>query len=678
MLWEEVGKWCWRRQRPALLGFVLLGLGTSALGAWNWARQTEGWAVRWSVHGLGGRTLVTESAEPVVDLPNCYRAMSRYSQGWPFERLPLPPEAPTLDASLRTHLMVPPGGRRLHLHSPNTWRLWVDGQPYTGAVLRSGVHQVRLRWWGADLRQDACGLHLRWQAPGGWWQPVPRAALARPQAPSAKWYWLGMGVGWLLAAAVAYSLRAGPRRQQRLRLVAMGLVGLVGLGLRLVDYSIMPHFFENGDELFAAWNGFQLLTHGRTLGWSLWAHRYAEAVQQGTLGYFGQAWALISPYFEHPPLMHLLAGAAAKLGGASHFHACKLQHTRLVAILLSSVSIYLVWRIAEVATGRFAVALVAGALQAILPLSVLQGRVVKEESLLTVLMLASTLAWLRWRAEPSQRRFLWSAMGWAALTPPTKITGLAFVLALCLLASRHLGWRDLGRAALLACSGFVALLLFGAAIDPAAWLEATQLQASIRASHWNLFPRFFHVALINENLVGRGWLLFLWVGYLWALGRKLLRTEALVWPPLLYLVALAFGTGNWTFGWYMLPIWPFLIVGAATSLVALWQRPTPWLGLSLVVLLVFYGCNFLAPLDSFRATRQFAAHQRLIRGVFVLLYAPLFAASLWPRRLWLGLARLSMVLSALVFVYTSVHFVLHYELLRDSHADFDREAFFDR
>ena len=48
-----------------------------------------------------------------------------------------------------------------------------------------------------------------------------------------------------------------------------------------------------------------------------------------------QPMQIITPYFEHPPLMHLLVGAAAKLGGAGHWAHARLEDTRLVPIALS-------------------------------------------------------------------------------------------------------------------------------------------------------------------------------------------------------------------------------------------------------------------------------------------------------------------------------------------------------
>jgi 4-amino-4-deoxy-L-arabinose transferase-like glycosyltransferase len=700
-----------RRRSAALTAglagaFLSLGLG----GPLVWT-ASHGWNATWLTErpsalaaspptedGTGrppdaGPRVVAKTFEPRVAFPNPHRPLARYVQHWDFEAWGVPARLPPLDVRLDALLSVPEGPpRRLAAEARGRTEatLRLDGRPLgDGEAVSPGTHRLSVRWTGS-LRGEDAGLALRWQvAPGEPFRRVPGGAL-RP-------VWGAMGrvlgafgvallfggvLGWLVyRARVA---RDPGRRRRRWGTLATVAVIVLGVGLRLVDYEVMPDFRENDDELFATWNGWQLLEDGTTRGWSLWPGYYGGRVAvEPTLYFSPQPKQVITPYFEHPPLLHVLVGAAAHLGGADHWTHARLAHTRLVPIGLAGVTLWLVIAVGRRLFPSGGPAPWLGALLwAVLPMIVLQSRVIKEEALLTPMLLFGLWLFLRWRADESRLVRLAAAGFVLGLSAAAKVTGAILVPALVVLVlSRGAGrWRPAALAGGCGLLGVALLLVYGVAIDPELFFLTTGKQATGRPSHFNLFPRFFDDPLINHNLIGRGWLLFLWTGTLLSAGGPGRRPDpAFLFLPLVYLVGVAFSSGNWTFGWYITPLYPFLCLGAGQMLADLWARPGLLRGFLFVGLGVMYALNFTMTHEFAKLGENWATIRRWVALALLLLMSPYALAEAFPgsvpvRRLVRGAYLLALGL----LVALSAYFVVRYDVFYDRYRNYDRDAYYDR
>jgi 4-amino-4-deoxy-L-arabinose transferase-like glycosyltransferase len=499
-----------------------------------------------------------------------------------------------------------------------------------------------------------------------------------------------------LAVALAALVFAGlaardPRRGRALRFAAAGLaITAAAVALRLFDYAAVPYALENDDWLFAAWNGWQLLTDGTTRGWTSWPEHYWGLVSIDKHAYFDATtqWSVIQPYLEHPPLLHLLVGAAAKIGGADHWLHVRLAHARLVPVGLGAASVALVLAVGRRLYPRGPAALFAGLLYAALPFVALQAREVKEEALVVPLGLASLLFFLRWRdgvGPPERRRRrrrvdLVLAALCAGLAPLAKVPAASFVPALVVLVlgERDRPWRDAGVAAAVGLAVAALLLPYGAWQSWELFEVTMRVQASGRPSHWSIFPRWFGDAQINFNLVGRGWLTALWVMFAGAvLTRRRTAEPALTVPLLAYMVAISLSSGNWTFGWYAMPLYPLLALGAGAFLADLWDAPDLWRATPFWLLLVMYGIGFLAPIDWQLVPHAWPLVRKQVNLYVLLGLVPFGLAHVLPGRATRALARLGVLVGLAVFVATSVHFVVAYDELAHSFFLYDRKAFFD-
>ncbi|MDQ3035176.1 MAG: glycosyltransferase family 39 protein, partial [Myxococcota bacterium] len=317
-------------------------------------------------------------------------------------------------------------------------------------------------------------------------------------------------------------------------------------------------------------------------------------------------------------------------------------------------------------------------LWAALPWIAMQTRVVKEEAVLVPLAVGMALAFLRWRDDGHRTRDLVLAAVLAGLCPLAKVTGAAFILALMILVASEGKARDFGIA--LAASLLTACMLFvyGAVIDWDAFLFTQRLQSG-RPVHFNIFLRFFDSPLINHSLIGRGWLLFLWLAAMSGLTKRDRRDVAVLAVPLTcYLAAIALGSGTWTFGWYVTPLLPFLCIAAGRFLADLWRAPDLFRGAIFVFVLVFYSLNFVLDPDAAKDPAQWSEIRRIVTVVLALSLAPFALVQAFGPRLFRGWARFAVVVGLATIVGVGGLFVARYDVISAEYRDFDRDRYFDR
>lgn len=680
--------------RASLAAVVVLLACVAGLLAVDVLART-GWTASWYVAHDGARVEARRTTEHRLSFPNERRALSRYVTGWDFARFGMPAALPPIDVTLRARLEVPEGGRHLATRADGRTAIRIDGLAYdASSPVAPGPHDLEVDW--RTGLEDAPRFALRWGPEADDLADVSRLALtpadgAWPATRVALWA-LGLPLSAVIATLVLLALAgAGVDRRRALAALATLLVVGLGLGYRLYDYDVSPDFRENEDELFAMWNGYSLLTDGTTRGWTLWHGYYeAEGPQTGTIyqaHYFYRPFHLVTPYFEHPPLLHLLVGAAGWLGGARHYLEVSLSHARLVPIALSVVVMLLMIAIGRRLDRGSPAPWLGTLLYAGLPWIALQTRVVKEEALVTPLALGSVLAFLEWRervaagiaaADPAARRraarWLVLAAGLAALATLAKVTGIAFSLALAVLVARVGRKRDVALVLGAAALALGALALHGWALGWDAFVFAQRLQTS-RPVHFNIFLRFFDDPQINHNVVGRGWLLFLWLGAMATLfARRSHDTAVLAVPLFTYFVAIALGSGTWTYGWYVTPLLPFLCLGAGRFVADLWREPDLGRGAAFVLTLVFYSLNFAVGEGYFLAPLDPHEPRLLVTAILVAFLAPLGLAQAFG---WRRVGRLTVVAGLVTVLIVGGAFVGGYDVYFQSHHDFDRASVFN-
>lgn len=166
-------------------------------------------------------------------------------------------------------------------------------------------------------------------------------------------------------------------------------------------------------------------------------------------------------YTNHPPLLPLMLAASFAVFGEREWAA------RLVPILCSLVSLWLVWRIGVRLRGQ-AYGLLAAAVFALVPMNAFYGRMVDHEAPVLTAVLAALHAYLRWRDGEGRGGFLasllWLAVAMAIGWPGYYMAGL--------LAAHHLlAARGARRDRRVLLYPVLALVSFGVFLLHVLWLR---------------------------------------------------------------------------------------------------------------------------------------------------------------------------------------------------------------
>ena len=566
---------------------ALAGLGAYALVLLVLLAPSGGLLGRYAIRGPDGRDVpVRQQIDPAIDFPVPQRLDAVYIFNWDAGRFGFPATMPPYAIRWTGALRVPESGRYgLALEAEGQAALILDGEaiettPDTVAYrdLAAGLHPIEVDYF---LAQGEARLVLRWRPPGRPLRTISSPYLLPPgidrSSGSAR-----RALGWLLAGAGAAALlallvlaRRPPAPVARLLAfaaaertrLALGAILILAAILRFHDYDLVPFHHETADEYQHAWEGWTLFHEGVPRAWSTFPDRY-PINQTLDFRWFGDRYVVVRPYFDHPPLFSILVGLLTRVWVPESypspwsFLSLTLPVARLVPILLSLAGILLLHRLARRYGATESAALLAALVYATLPLIVMSHRLVKAESLLALLFMGTILAVMR-HDETGGRGSALSAAILCGLSLWTKATGVAVPATALLLL---LGRRRHRAAALVAATSAAFLLLYllyAAGYDLGIFLKVIQAQATTKWVGLDAVQDLL-AGKVVVKWFGRGW--YLWL--LLAAGVAAFRKERALLVPLLVYGAVIVMTADHRviYGWYRIPIYPFLCVAAGLYL----------------------------------------------------------------------------------------------------------------
>lgn len=383
----------------------------------------------------------------------------------------------------------------------------------------------------------------------------------------------------------------------RLRLLLPILVFVAALALRLVGLGQNPHRHATDDEFHYLWAGMSLLETGVPTSWSRLAG--AREAWVGRIDWQGSHLQIVRPALDHPPLFSLLAGIAGKLSGAQPMQLRSVEgrtqklwdvdlgRVRLLPVLLFAVTFWSLFLLVYTAYG-YPVAVVSTLLYGFIAHIVIHNRLLVADNLIAPLFVLSLcVTQLYLKGTLSRRNFGFFVTAALAAAVLSKLPALSCVLAVAamLLAGGKL--RDvvfpLGGAAI----GAALYVLYGA-------LEGWSTFISVLLTHSNRFSGFDSLQglILTQPLVGNDssspLLFYGWLGAFALLLSE--RQNPLMAAFLAYLVGFIFLTpSNAIYGWYALPIYPFLCIGLGQMIVLSWRKPRTLVGCTTLLLLVCYA-----------------------------------------------------------------------------------------
>jgi hypothetical protein len=572
------------------------------------------------------------------------------------DRRPIPGE-------LLVHTIPEAAGYRLAVNSSAPFSIEVGGSvlltgkkrgsPYHfSSPLEPGRHAVAFE---LSLPKPGHDLHFRpgWIGPDGAVSDLPPDALSLTEH--------GFRTGLLLDASF-WSLVAGLvlclflfRSWRKLGrqygrwlwghrgTAALVAIILLALLLRMYQYDVAPPFLETRDEFKTGWIGWTLLHEGAPSGWTLHPGPNSHVER-----WFGESFPIAKPKLHPPPLFPLLTGIASTLAGVDQMFGVSLSIIRLPAIACSVLVTFLVYLLARRYFGS-RTALVAALLHATIPNVVLSARLAKEENLLAVLAMAAILLVLSFEDTGKKSRLFFSILA-AGLAPLTKETGVYVGVVVFLLLAQNRRWREIFQFVPLYLGLY--LLYFGYCW----WFAGDALSVvggiqTASAAGFGTVAKLLGTGRIVQREFGVGWAIWLSLSLMAPAVR---RNWAVAGPVVGYLLVLALSLGALPdYGWYRIPLYPFLCIAGAAFVADMVDRA------DLFRAAIFTGLALMTSLQ-YLATGGVWGSAEGLRWVLFLSLLPFAAHFVFSNSKTRLLAQSAAVLLVAAFVLANVVIVMRF------------------
>ncbi len=411
-----------------------------------------------------------------------------------------------------------------------------------------------------------------------------------------------------IAASQPNHRRALPlyaRRFRRWHLWIVLAIFILSVIHRIAGLGAIPAPGETSDEISHVWAGLSLLSGDPPRSWT-----QLDLPPDYLLGHLDpahQGFSIVRPAFDHPPLFHLLVGTAAHLSGATPFSITltnpantitlwdvSLWRLRWLSLVLYMLSFWLMWKWLRLAIGP-AAACVAIILFAFLENFTIHHRLVISDNLVTPLLLFVMLSLERWRRGwlSPRKAGLYVAVA-IALAVTAKLIALAVVAAVFAWSAasfrgaralRPCRWAITGTA-----GGIIAIVSYAAIYGFDAFIQTMRAQSGRFYDLGGLFDLVRHQPLVHTDATSE-WIVGAWL--LVALGAATARgSRRGVFAALIgYVAAYIFFVPVDYYGWYLMPMAPFLCAAWGFALRGAWRRPSAVSSTFVILLLIAAALN---------------------------------------------------------------------------------------
>ncbi|HEX6977568.1 MAG TPA: hypothetical protein VF185_04445 [Patescibacteria group bacterium] len=285
---------------------------------------------------------------------------------------------------------------------------------------------------------------------------------------------------------------------------------------------------------------------------------------------------IVSPYLEHPPLGGIIVGMPAYLGGIREFSEVTLSLIRKPFVLYGTFSTLLVIILSYLWYGK-KVAVVSGLIYATVPTVIFGSRLALPENVLTLMLLLEVVL-LEYYRRTKKNYLVVMALMISFAAPLVKLFGLSAALIgigyfIWIIRNKRMALYFLGAGV----ASLVIYTAYGFFYDKNTFVAAAIYNGT----------RFFAgpTLLLTKILIPRvtkifldGWIFFGWMALFILAFAKENKHKALMIPVFSYLIGLMFFGGE-DFGWYRLPLYPFLLIAAGYLIVEIIFKPDFFTGI---------------------------------------------------------------------------------------------------
>jgi 4-amino-4-deoxy-L-arabinose transferase-like glycosyltransferase len=332
---------------------------------------------------------------------------------------------------------------------------------------------------------------------------------------------------------------------------------LLGLALRVYQYTYFPVAGETADELAWAMIGASLIQDQEPMSWSHFAaYEKHEAIVNQDKHY-------VRPALDHPPLFALIPGVVHALH-QNPITLPSIKAIRLPMILLGVVNLVLIYFLAKKIFHNKITAYVAALIYALAPIFVFSSRMVLAENWLITLFLLTLIKIY----QPAQSKKDFAFLGViSVMAILSKFSGLILPVSLILLGLWQHKKRYWQTGLISIVIGLGLFALYGAIFDWSLFIDVFTAQSARQLGLATVINRLFlHPTLVDKFFID-GWFHLGLISIFAIIFNQ--SKQKINWKPLisLFLVNLAFiltSVGEQTFhGWYDYLNYPFYVLASA-------------------------------------------------------------------------------------------------------------------
>ena len=347
------------------------------------------------------------------------------------------------------------------------------------------------------------------------------------------------------------------------------MVFILGVKYRLRNYWSYPPIGQTFDEQLYAWVGSSLINTGVPTGWSFIPdYHITKSVQMNLDGYTTHM-TLVTPFIEQPPLAGLLSALLSRSYRLASFGEVTLKQIRFPAIILSSLSLLLLFIYTSRAYGS-RIGLLTAVIFAFTPTIIISHRLATAENYLAFFLLLGLIC-LQQFIIGNQKKYLFFTVLLSIICYLIKPFGLilpfVFFLAIFVynLPKIYLIWPVMSPAI-----SHLLFVAYGNFYDPALFSRLISYQSSRLFSPLGgllkiILPRITQLFL-------DGWIVFGWLSVFSLAIKSRLKTNFWIVAPVIGYLLLFTLYGGEDYGWYRLLLYPFLCASGASVLYSAFRQ----------------------------------------------------------------------------------------------------------
>ncbi|OGM22621.1 hypothetical protein A2961_03475 [Candidatus Woesebacteria bacterium RIFCSPLOWO2_01_FULL_39_21] len=422
--------------------------------------------------------------------------------------------------------------------------------------------------------------------------------------------------------------------------------------IKLHEYERWPGP-AHAEELAFGWAGINLIETGVPVSWSTLDYPESSLVFDGIVGDKAGLYLpakLYKPWLDQPPLYSLLSGGAAHLFGDSRDGVLPSAHTRVPSVLISLLTMALVFYIAQ-KFFNYWVGILATVFYGTSPIIVFGSRLSVPENVFALAFIGSILLVKRYLDRPTLKyAILFGCI--SVLLGLMKPTGFFFAPLYMFFIVKKRRWQDLIVIFVILLAGIFAFFVYGYHYNWELFLRILNIQ-STRFAGWSGLSYIFTTPAHDIYLLYDGWYIFcLFSAIYFLFNKNKPRVISLLTFFLVYwlLVVVFSGTEQDLLPWYRYPIFPILSVFGALGFVKLYKNPN-FITTALLVGLLLSSRYLLK--NDFRSTTP----PNVFRATYALALLPSLGHLLFKKNWMLKLSKVVIVLLFALGVFFNTKYI---------------------